>query len=422
MISTFEILIIVASVVCAFGAAVLAAVIEAVDETTLVKAESLAEKSPKRARALVELVSDRVNVEVRLTFVAVSLQLAAAITGASFIQRTIESSWRWLVLILLGLLLILVTETIPKSIGYARDDAVALGFAQPTLALSKFWPVRLLSRILLFLTDMVVPGRATKYTAVDLPEEIVAIADAAVEEEIIEPGERDLIESVIEFGDTVVSEVMIPRTDMNVVEASMTGEQALELASGYGNSRVPVVGEDADDIVGIVYVKDLIKAELAGSIGSSAGSLARDARFVPETNSIAPLLKQMQMNQFHLAIAVDEYGGVAGLVTLEDLIEEIVGEIVDEYDTEEPMVERSGPGRFRTDARISIDEFNEVSGFELAEGEWETVGGLVFDMFGRVPKVGESATNQGYKLSIERVQGHRISRVLIERVLGEVGE
>ena len=138
MISTFEILIIVASVVCAFGAAVLAAVIEAVDETTLVKAESLAEKSPKRARALVELVSDRVNVEVRLTFVAVSLQLAAAITGASFIQRTIESSWRWLVLILLGLLLILVTETIPKSIGYARDDAVALGFAQPTLALSKF--------------------------------------------------------------------------------------------------------------------------------------------------------------------------------------------------------------------------------------------------------------------------------------------
>lgn len=419
MISNFEVLIIVVCLLCTFGAAVLAAVIEAVEQTTLVKAESLEERSPKRAAALKRLLSDRVNVDVRLTLVAVSLQLAAAITGASFIQRTMDSTWRWLVLILLGLLLILVTETIPKSIGYAKDDSVALGFARPTLALSRFWPVRLLSRLLLFLTDVVVPGRALKYTTVDLPEEIVAIADAAVEGDIIEPEERDLIESVIDFADTVVSEVMIPRTDMNVIEASTTGELALEQASNFGNSRIPVVGDDADDIIGVLYVKDLIKAELAGQIDQPVRGLARKARFVPETKSIAPLLKQMQKDQFHLAIAVDEHGGVAGLVTLEDLIEEIVGEIVDEYDTEEPMVERQRPGVFRTDGRISIDEFNEVSGYELPEGEWDTVGGLVFDTFGRVPKVGESALNEGYSLRIERVQGHRISRVVISRAVTE---
>ena len=210
---------------------------------------------------------------------------------------------------------------------------------------------------------------------------------------------------MIEFGGTVVREVMVPRTDMITVEREVTVEEALEVSSVVGFSRVPVVGENIDDVVGLVYVKDLIRAELDDNAGQTVERLMRHAHFVPETKKVAELLREMQQDKFHMAIVVDEYGGVAGLVTLEDLIEELVGEIVDEYDVEEALVERLVDGSLRVDARILIDELNDLGTLALPEGDWDTVGGLVFDVFGRVPGAGEVCEVDGYRLKVERASG-----------------
>ena len=174
--------------------------------------------------------------------------------------------------------------------------------------------------------------------------ELLALADVATEEDVIEHSERVLIHSIIEFGDTVVREVMVPRPDMRAIEASISVSDALGVAMDVGFSRLPVYGTNVDDVVGIAYAKDLIRLERASRGGEPVGDHVRDARFVPETKRVASLMREMQELNYHLAIVVDEYGGTAGLVTLEDLIEELVGEIVDEFDVEEPQVKRL-PGR-----------------------------------------------------------------------------
>ena len=188
------------------------------------------------------------------------------------------------------------------------------------------------------------------------------------------------------------------------------------MTSRVGYSRVPAIGENIDDVIGLVYVKDLIRAELDGAADKAVDGVMRSAHFVPETKKVAELLGEMQQNKFHMAIVVDEYGGVAGLVTLEDLIEELVGEIVDEYDVEEALVERLIDGSLRVDARILIDELNDLGSLTLPEGDWDTVGGLVFDIFGRVPTAGEVCELDGYRLKVERTQGRRITRVLVTRL------
>jgi CBS domain containing-hemolysin-like protein len=232
---------------------------------------------------------------------------------------------------------------------------------------------------------------------------------------VIEQAERDLIESVIEFSDTIVREVMVPRTDMTTVERRLSVAGALEVTSAAGFSRVPVVGDNVDDIVGLVYVKDLIRAELDGRADIAVEELLRPTWFVPETKKVSDLLEEMQKEKFHMAVAVDEYGGIAGLVTLEDLIEELVGEIVDEYDVEESLLERQMDGTLKVDARILIDELNDLAGIELPEGDWDTVGGLVFDLFGRVPKRGEECEVDDYRLRVDQVHGRRITKVTVSR-------
>ena len=257
------------------------------------------------------------------------------------------------------------------------------------------------------------PGKGLRRGPFARPEDLIAFAGVAVEDAVLDEDERDFIESVIEFGDTVVREVMVPRTDMTTIEVTSTVAEALLATSEAGFSRVPVVDDNIDDVVGLVYVKDLIRAELVDRAAETLKDFLRPAHFVPETKRVSELLKEMQKESFHMSVAVDEYGGIAGLVTLEDLIEELVGEIVDEYDVEEPLVERQLDGSLRVDARILIDELNDLAGLDLPEGDWDTVGGLVFDRFGRIPVAGEICVSDGYMLRVERVQGRRITKVLV---------
>jgi putative hemolysin len=232
---------------------------------------------------------------------------------------------------------------------------------------------------------------------------------------VIEHDERTFIHSIIDFGDTVVREVMVPRPDMVTVESDVTVEQALEQALAAGYSRIPVEGDDGiDDIIGIAYAKDLVRAERVGKANQTVRESMRPAKFLPESKEVSELLREMQEEKFHMAIVVDEYGGTAGLVTLEDLLEELVGDIVDEFDVEEPEVERCDDGSVLVSARYSVDDADDLLGAELPQGPWDTVGGLMLDLVGRVPDPGDSVEVDGFRLTALDVRGRRIGRVRIE--------
>jgi CBS domain containing-hemolysin-like protein len=236
----------------------------------------------------------------------------------------------------------------------------------------------------------------------------------------IEPGERDMVRSVFELGDTIVREVMVPRTDMVFIEADKTVEQALSLALRSGFSRIPVVGENEDDVVGIAYLKDIVawSHEHPGAEATEkVATVIRPASYVPDSKPVDELLRQMQAQRSHVAIVIDEYGGTAGLVTIEDILEEIVGEITDEYDNEQPPVEWLSDGSARVTARLSATELGELFGINLEEEDVETVAGLLAHALGRVPIAGSTATISGLRLTAENLAGRRnkIGTVLVER-------
>jgi CBS domain containing-hemolysin-like protein len=251
--------------------------------------------------------------------------------------------------------------------------------------------------------------------------ELRGLVDYLERRDAIEPGEREMVRSVFELGDTIVREVMVPRPDMVFVEADKTVEQALSLALRSGFSRVPVVGENTDDVVGIAYLKDLVawSHEHPGAEETEkVATTMRPASFVPDSKPVDELLRQMQARRIHLAIVIDEYGGTAGLVTIEDILEEIVGEITDEYDNEQPPVERLDDGAARVTARLPVAELEELFGISVDAQDVETVAGLLAHELGRVPIAGSTATVSGLRLTAENLAGRRnkIGTVLVEPV------
>ncbi len=304
-------------------------------------------------------------------------------------------------------------EAVPKNWAVQHPERAALFSAPLVSAIVGFWPVRMLSRGLIGLANLLI-GQSDQYLGSAVTEsELLAMADVAVEGDVIETEERALIHSIIEFGDTVVREVMVPRPDMVTIGADASIEAVLERALEAGFSRIPVIEQQVDDVVGIAYTKDMIGKVRSGQGADAVGDHLRPAHFVPETKRVSDLMREMQAEKFHLAVVVNEYGGTAGLVTLEDLIEELVGEIVDEFDVEEAPVEELGTGELRVSARLVIDEVNELIDADLPTGAWDTVGGLVFDLLGHVPEAGESVTVDGVRLVADRVNNRRIERVLI---------
>lgn len=228
--------------------------------------------------------------------------------------------------------------------------------------------------------------------------------------------QRQLLESITDFADTVAREIMSPRPDMVTVDASFQTADVVEVSLLNGYSRLPVCGEGIDDIVGLVYSKDLMRAESDGKTQRPVSELLRPAWFVPETKRLPELLREMQHQQLHMAIVIDEYGGTAGLVTLEDIIEQLVGDIVDEFDVEDASIEPLPSGDLLVRGRTPIDELSHRLGTALPEGDWDTVGGLVSGLLGHLPVPGEAVTVADWRLTAERIQGRRISRVRISRV------
>jgi CBS domain containing-hemolysin-like protein len=268
---------------------------------------------------------------------------------------------------------------------------------------------------LIGLANVLLPGRGLRQGPFVSEEEIRSMAQVGSEEGSIEEGEKELIHSIFEFGDTIVREVMVPRPDIVPIEddKSLRDVQALVLEHGY--SRVPVYHEDLDNILGIIYAKDVLKALHQGKHDVPLNEVVRETHFIHETKKVAELLREMQREKFHIAIVTDEYGSVSGLVTLEDLLEELVGEIADEYDQEEPEIAEVEPGVYRVSGKASIDDVNELLEIELPDEEWDTVGGLMLGLMGQIPDEGEEVSFQHLKFTAEKVNGRRISKVLITR-------
>lgn len=414
--TTADWLIATAIVVLFLLSIVLAVAETALTRVSKAKAQALAETKGRRGEVLLSLVEHQEWLNPTLLVVLASQLVQSTLLGV--LASRILGPWGVLGATLLNVtLFFVVAEVAPKTWAIQHTDRAALAAARPIKALAGWAPLRLISRALIGLTNVILPGKGLKSGPFTSEAELLAVADQAVEEEVIEAEERRLIESVIELGDTVVREVMVPRTDMVTFPADFRASDAMEVIILNGFSRIPAVGEGIDDIVGIVHAKDLMRAERDGHGQRPVAELARPAHFVPETKGVAELLREMQLERFHMAIAVDEYGGTAGLVTLEDIIEELLGEIVDEFDVEDPMIEPLPGGDVQVNARMALDEVNDLIHAELPEGDWDTIGGLLLSELGHVPAEGESVEVGGWQLTAQRVQGRRIGRVRLHRLV-----
>jgi CBS domain containing-hemolysin-like protein len=408
--------------VTAIAVLFLLAIMLAIAETSFLrmsraKAMALEEQGDKRASRLVKMLERPERTVNSVTLLALAAQLITSYL-LGFLVGGSGALVVALILILNVLVFFVFGEAAPKTWAVQHSDRAALRTSAFLWFLTVFAPIRWVVRGLLGFVNWILPGKGLRKGPFVTEEEIRQMADVAAEEASIETQERELIHSIFEFGDTVVREVMLPRPDMVAVEADATVDEAIRIAIDAGKSRLPAFEDTTDNIVGLVFLKDLVARSAAGAGSEPVRHNLRPAHFVPEAKRVAELLREMQTEKFHMAIVVDEYGGTAGLVTMEDLLEEIVGEISDEYDVEEPSVERLVDGRLRLPGRSPIDEVSELLGVELPNGDWDTVGGLVFSELGHVPVEGECLTVEGVELCAERVQGRRIVSVLA-RVLSE---
>jgi CBS domain containing-hemolysin-like protein len=382
-----------------------------------IRAIALEEEGNKRAHRLVVMLEHpEQTLNVVLLMVLVSQLTSATLIGV-LLEGTAGTLGVVLGIVLQIVLFFVIGEVAPKTFAVQHTERAALALTPMLWFLTNFAPLRWLSSLLIGIANVVLPGRGLKQGPFVTEEDLRTMADVAANEDSIEREERRLIHSIFEFGDTVVREVMLPRPDMVAVDADDSIEEAIERAIERGFSRLPVCEEHStDNIIGLVYLKDLVRRARAGEEANPVRVAVRPAIFVPEQKRVAELLREMRTKQFHMAIVIDEHGGTSGLVTLEDLLEEIVGEIADEYDVEMPAVERLPDGSLRVPGRTPIDEVSEALGTELPDEEWDTVGGLILNLLGHVPDEGETVRFQGLELRTERVQGRRIASVRITRL------
>jgi CBS domain containing-hemolysin-like protein len=414
--SATDIWILLAIIVLMLGLGYLAVAETALNRISKVKAVTLAEAEPSKAtNALVSLVEHPERFINPLLVMITILQ-----TGQAFLTTILADRLFGPIGVLVGFVLnvivfFVLSEALPKTWAVLHSQRAAVMTARTTLALVSFPPLRIISRGLIGLANVLLPGKGLKQGPFVSEKELLGIVEAAAEDEVIEHEERELIESIIEFGDTLAREIMVPRPDMVTLSATESVTSALDTAIEHGYSRFPVVGENLDEVVGIAYTKDLMRVEREGRGHHATRDLARTAHFVPETKPVASLMREMQTGKFHMAVLVDEYGGIAGLVTLEDCIEELVGDIFDEYDVEDSEVERLADGELRVDGGLSIDELNELLDLQLPDDDWDTVGGFLLGTLGHVPEEGENVDKDGYGFAVEKMEGHRIARVRVTR-------
>ncbi|MEO5744162.1 MAG: hemolysin family protein [Terracoccus sp.] len=409
--------IVLAVVLVAFGG-----LMAAVDAAITVLSRADIEELAEGARATVSLRAIAADPGAHINTINF-MRIIAETTAAVLVTLALASAFDevWVALVLSALIMtaasFVLVGTSPRSVGRAHPVALL----RVTALLVHILRVALgpVANALVAVGNRVTPGRP-KLGTFSTEEQLLSMVDQATELDVLEEDDRELIHSIFEFSDTVVREVMIPRTDMVTISGNADLGTAMSLFLSSGVSRMPVMAGEVDDVLGVLYLRDVAKQGFERGPDSTTiemAELARPALFVPESKKADELLRQMQLESNHLAMVVDEYGGIAGLVTLEDLIEELVGDISDEYDREIVEVEDLGDGRYRVAARLPVDELGELFGLELDDDDVDSVGGLLTKALGRLPVTGSRATVSGLTLTAERTEGRRkrISTVLVER-------
>lgn len=369
-------------------------------------------------RSLIALANDLGPHRTVTTFVRILAETAAAVLVTLELVAAGLPYWAALLvaIFIMSVASFVLAGSSPRSVGRAHPESV-LSVSAPII---HFFRVILgpLANFLVTMGDKVTPGRpgTTSFASED---QLLSMVDEAVKHDVIESDERELIHSIFEWGDTVAREVMVPRTDMVTIEAnaSLTSATKLFLATGY--SRIPVIGDDVDEIVGVLTLRDVSRRSFENPEAFdslTARDLVRDAMFVPESKKADDTLKQMQTQHTHIAFVVDEHGGIAGLVTLEDLIEELVGDIADEHDRGTPEVEQISENKYLVATRLPLDELGELFGLELEDEDVDSVGGLLAKELGRLPEVGDTVTVSGLIIKADRSGSHRkrVTRAIVE--------
>jgi CBS domain containing-hemolysin-like protein len=392
------------------------------------RAEELAGEGRAGARRLVDLLDDR----ARYLNTAILLRLLCE-TGAAVLLTLVVLRWYdgsvWpTILTAAGVMLVVsfvVIGVAPRTLGRQHPDRVA-----PAAAAILSVATRILGpvpQLLIWVGNAITPGRGFRSGPFQTETELRELVDYAEASAVIESGERAMIHSVFEFGDTIAREVMVPRGDVVYIERHKNLRQTLSLFLRSGFSRVPVIGENLDDIVGFAYLKDVVRRDFEApdvEFTQHVDEVMRPALYVPESKPVDALLSEMQSSRQHIAVVVDEYGGTAGLVTIEDLLEEIVGEITDEYDAEQIETESLGDGSVRVSSRFPIDDLDELFGFDVEDEDVDSVLGLMAKQLGRVPIPGSHVEVHGLRFVAEAATGRRnkIESVLVSRpVEGDTG-
>jgi CBS domain containing-hemolysin-like protein len=402
----------------------------AIQRVSKARVEEMRREGVKHADSLEQVVQERARHVALLLLLRIACEMVAAVLVTVLFYDVWGSGWKTVltaaaVMVVVSYVLVGVG---PRTLGRQHAYGTALATAGVVKLLGRvLGPV---ATLLILVGNMITPGRGYRDGPFSSEVELRELVDMAEERGVVESGERQMIHSVFELGDTIAREVMVPRTDVVYIERHKTVRQALALALRSGFSRIPVIGDNVDDVVGVVYLKDLVRRSQNTSErnGPRVDELMRKPTFVPESKPVDELLRDMQAQRIHIAIVVDEYGGFAGLLTIEDILEEIVGEIADEHDAvQRPPVEQLPDGSMRVTARLPVQDLAELFSVELPEDDdVETVGGLLARELGRVPIEGAAAEVGGLRLVAESRGGrrNRIDTLLVCRVPepGEDGE
>ncbi len=415
-----DVVLLVVAGVLTVAAGVLAAAEAALASFSRARAQELVDEGRPGAPRLLVLVADPAPYLNTALFLRTICEITAIVLVADVVFGLLASTWlQWLVaagsMIVVSFLLWGVA---PRTLGRQHADRVACALAGPLSALTTvLGPI---PQLLILVGNALTPGRGFSDGPFSTEAELRELVDMAEANELIEARERRMIHSVFELGDTIVKEVMVPRTEIVSIEEHKSLRQAVSLALRSGYSRIPVTRDGLDDVVGVVYLKDLMRRQFDNPRAENAEKVSKVMRpvtWVPDSKPVDALLREMQLTRSHLVMVVDEFGGTAGLATIEDILEEIVGEIVDEYDREVDPVSELGPERFRVTSRLAVDEVGELFGIRLEDEDVDTIGGLLAKHLGRVPIPGSTVVVEGLELVAERGTGRRkgIGTVLVQR-------
>ncbi|TAK35231.1 MAG: HlyC/CorC family transporter [Chloroflexota bacterium] len=369
------------------------------------------ERKAQAVKALLEHPSTFLSTVLVINSLSI---VGAAVLATLLTVKHLSWEWGWAVEVVgMGLVVLIFCEVAPKTIASYKAETIALSLARPLALLALLLKplVALLGLLIGALSPLF--GKGFGVLPLVTEEELRTLVSVSEEEGIIQEGERDMIDGIFDLEETVVHEIMVPRIDIVAVAVDASLKDVVDLALSLGYSRIPVYKENLDNIIGILYAKDLLRFLRNPGSSFEVEHLLHAAHFVPESKRIDELLREFQQSRVHMAIVVDEYGGTAGLVTLEDLLEEIVGEIRDEYDHEESTVERISENEAVIDGRASIDELNELFDVDVDAEEFDTVGGFVYHLLGRIPNVGDEMRVEDLSLCVLMTSGKRVKKVRV---------